>query len=345
MTLRPSLSQAAVCVASLVGGSACVSSQSALHARGPQAGTIALLWWVMLAVSAAVCLLVTGLVIGSLRRRRDAAGSAAGRQPVLEDSDTERKGTRWLIYGGVALPAVVLVALFVATALTLRALTPPQSTDLEIDVTARQWWWDVRYRHAGSGTTVRSANELRIPAGRKVRVTLRSTDVIHSLWVPQLAGKIDAIPGEENVFWLQADVPGVFRGQCAEFCGLQHAHMGLEVIAYAPADWVTWFVNERQPGRPPGDSLAAAGMHHFETRGCAMCHAVRGTRAGASVGPDLTHFASRRTIGAATRPNVRGQLAGWIADPHGIKPGVHMPRMNLPPDELLAIVHYLEGLR
>lgn len=322
----------------------CVPVQSSLHPRGPAADHIALLWWGMLAVAGLVSLLVTVLAVLAVRRRRRAA-STAFVAPVLHDDEAERRGTRWLVYGGIVLPVSVLVVLFLVTAVSMRALTPPPRSELEIEVVARQWWWDIRYHHQRSGTVVRSANELHIPVGVPVRVTLSSRDVIHSFWVPSLNGKLDAVPGQSNVTWLQADTAGVYRGQCAEFCGLQHANMGMEVVAHAPEDWVQWFVREREPARPPTDTLARAGLRYFETRGCAMCHRIAGTRALAEVAPDLTHFGSRRTIAAATRPNVRGHLAGWIADPHGIKPGTHMPSMNLSREELLAVVQYLEGLR
>jgi cytochrome c oxidase subunit II len=319
----------------------CVDIQSALHPRGPGAATIATMWWVMLAVGSAVIVLVTVLAVLAVRRRGRPA-------PPGGDSleDAERLARRWLVRGGIVLPAVVSAALFVWTVTTLRALSVDRVTPaVDIEVTGRQWWWDVRYLSPEPSQIVRTANELHIPVGARVRVRLRSDDVIHSFWVPSLHGKIDMVPGGENETWIQADRAGVYRGQCAEFCGMQHAKMAFMVVAHEPADYDAWLARERAAARPPADSLAMAGLALLETRGCVACHAVRGTMARATVGPDLTHIGRRLTIGAGTLPNTRGNLAGWIADPQQHKPGNHMPRVPLTGDELLALVHYLEGLR
>jgi cytochrome c oxidase subunit II len=328
----------------LAGLGGCTEVQSVLHPRSAAASTVATLWWVMLAMATLVSIGVFVLLAASLRRRSDAPYPP---RPAAQNTDEEERfGRRWIVAGGVVLPAIVLAGLFLYGVSIMKALTPAaMRPSLEIEVVGRQWWWEVTYRGSEPHATFRSANELHIPVGRLVRVKLRSTDVIHSFWVPALAGKLDLVPGRENYLWLRADSAGMFRGQCAEFCGLQHAKMAFHVVAHPPGEFEQWFERERQAAAPPADSLAAAGLMLFEERGCALCHTVRGTRAAASAGPDLTHLGRRRSLGAGTLVNNRGNLAGWIADPQSAKPGNHMPRIPLTGEELLAITHYLEGLR
>jgi cytochrome c oxidase subunit 2 len=248
----------------------------------------------------------------------------------------------------VVLPVVLLGALLVLTLIVMRdhTLVAEQSKEeLTVEVTGVQWWWDVRYRPVGGGTPVSSANEIHIPVGRPVRIVLRSRDVIHSFWVPQLQGKLDLVPGNETVTWIQADSAGVFRGQCAEFCGAQHAHMAFMVVAVPPDEFDAWLEHQRRPAPEPTDSVTLRGRAVLERTACAMCHTVRGTGARASTGPDLTHLASRRTLAAGTLPNTPGHLAGWIGDPQGIKPGNHMPRVPLSGPDLQALLAYLGTLR
>ncbi len=190
-----------------------------------------------------------------------------------------------------------------------------------------------------------TANEVHIPVGAPVVFLLTARDVIHSFWVPNLGGKKDLIPGYTQTVWFRADTPGVYRGQCAEFCGLQHAKMGLLVIADPPDRYAAWMRQMQQPGAAPTDSLARRGEQVFMSGTCVMCHAIEGTHARSVAGPDLTHLASRQTIAAATLPNNRGNLGGWIADPQRIKPGTHMPPNVLPPEELNALLTYLQTLR
>ena len=365
MTRRLAASLSRPCAAAaalLLAG--CVELQSALHPRGEAAERIATLWWVLLAVGGVVVVVVTALLVAGIRH--DGGPARRGRRghpadvPVdlrgvpgtpadaAEAEAGERGGMRWILVGGVAVPAVVLAGVFVYTVGVLRALAPEREpAAMDVEVVGHQWWWEVRYLDSIPANVVRSANELHVPVGQRVRVRLRASDVIHSFWVPQLAGKLDLVPGRENVTWIKADTAGVFRGQCAEYCGLQHANMGFLVVAHPPDEFRAWLARERQPAAepPPEDTLARLGRRLFEERSCVVCHGVRGIRAGASVGPDLTHVASRRTLAAGTLRNVRGNLAGWIADPHGVKPGTRMPRTYLPPHELHAIVAYLETLR
>ncbi|HEV3484293.1 MAG TPA: cytochrome c oxidase subunit II, partial [Vicinamibacterales bacterium] len=284
--------------------------QSALDAAGLQAGRIEVLWWIMFWVCAAVYVAVIGALVIAMVRGRSA--------------DRARPGEGSLLRGvavATGLTVVILVGLLVASVVTGRAIGSLSSSEpVMIRVTGYQWWWKVEYPHSDPSQHFTTANELHLPVGRPVAVRLQSADVIHSFWVPNLHGKMDLIPGRENWIWIQADTPGVYRGQCAEFCGLQHAHMSLVVIAESSDQYEQWAHAQRQPAAPPTTPQQSRGLNIVERGPCAMCHAIRGTIAGAVFGPDLTHFASRSTIGAGTAPNTRGYLAGWIADPQQLKP-------------------------
>lgn len=345
-----------------------VAPQSALDPGGPAAAEIGWLWNLMLVTGTAVTVLVVALLLVALfrRRRPDELPPEADRPPDprgerandesggrgREDRGrprSERLGARWMVAGGVVFPAIVLTVLFVLSLVTMGAMYPRRGerAPLTIEVTGKQWWWDVRYL-GGDGTpqrSVRTANELHIPAGQRVRVLLRSDDVIHSFWVPGLQGKVDMIPGRTNVTWLEADRPGEWRGQCAEFCGLQHAKMALVVVAHERSAFDAWIAREVQPAAAVTDSAVVTGRREFVAAGCELCHTVRGTAAQAAAGPDLTHVASRRTLAAGELPNTRGNLYGWIANPQALKPGTKMPAVPLTPEQLHAIVGYLQTLR
>jgi cytochrome c oxidase subunit 2 len=325
---------AAVCLLS-----ACSGQQSALDVRGPAAARIADLWWLMLGVAAAIYLLVIALLVAPLWRRR--RGEDAPQEPDASGA-AERRGVAWVVVGGAVLPALILIVVFAVTLRTLFALGAPPAADLTIRVAGRQFWWEVTYADGGAVVT---ANEIHIPTGRPVRLELTSPDVIHSLWVPNLQGKTDHIPGKTTVMWLQADRPGVSRGQCAEYCGIQHTHMALLVVAQPPAEFERWLAEQRRPAVAPTDSLGRQGRDVFIALGCAYCHAVRGERTVGLLGPDLTHFAGRRTIAAATLPNTRENLAAWVVDPQRVKPGSKMPATQLAPEQLNALLSYLESLR
>jgi cytochrome c oxidase subunit 2 len=221
----------------------------------------------------------------------------------------------------------------------------PGAHPLTIEVTGHQWWWEVQYADTSAHGRFTTANEIHVPIGRPVLFLLSASDVIHSIWVPNLGGKKDLIPGYTQSVWFQADTPGVYRGQCAEFCGLQHAKMAMFVIADPPAQYDRWASQQRETASTPTDSVQRRGREVFMTTTCAMCHAIEGTEAGSHNGPDLTHLASRRTIAAGTLPNTRGHLAGWIVDPQGIKPGVRMPPNTLTPNDLDALLTYLQSLK
>jgi cytochrome c oxidase subunit II len=308
-----------------------------LHTAGPAADPVTTLGWGLGIVSAVVLVSVCVALLLGLARRR-----AAPTEPRALAVASDGGGLPW-IYVGVTLTAITLAACAAWTVLTLRATSmPAPAAKLTLEVTAAQWWWRVRYRDADAPSPFLGANELHIPVGRPVRVELTSEDVIHSFWIPQLAGKIDAIPGRTNVLWLQADRPGTYRGQCAEFCGAQHAHMAMVVVADTPADYAAWRAHELQPA-PEAQGPVRAGQDVF-TSHCGACHAVRGTQAGGILGPDLTHLMARKTIAAGILPNTPGNRAAWIADPQRIKPGSRMPAPRLSPADLQAVLAYLQTL-
>jgi cytochrome c oxidase subunit II len=309
---------------------------SSLDARGPAAANIAELWWIMFALGTAVFLLVIALMFFGLFARHE------------EAANEERHGQRWILIGGVLMPSVVLAIVFGFT-IRSSALTANDvsSSTLTIEVIGRRWWWEVNYPEQA----VITANEIHIPVGIPVEMLLRSGDVIHSFWVPQLHGKMDLIPGRDNRLILQADEPGIYRGECAEYCGLQHAKMQFMVIAQDPQDFEQWTIDQSQATSSPTDESIRYGQEVFISAGCVYCHTIRGLDAGdvdrstTDLGPDLTHLASRTTIAAGILDNNRGNLSGWIADPHGIKPGVLMPATPLSGEELQALLTYLQTLR
>ena len=311
-----------------------------VHPAGPAAAEIARLWWVMLGAFVGVFILVVILLLYAISRR--------SRQPANSETGTIRNAgaappwgrTGFIVAGGIVLPIVVLTPLYVYS-LTISAKLRTPADALTIRVVGHMWWWEVRYPDSGIVT----ANEIHIPAGTPVRLELASTDVIHSFWVPRLNGKRDLIPGVENTFWIQADEPGVYRGQCGEYCGTQHANMAFEVIALPPVEFDAWLSARAVIRSEPKTSITERGQQVFLKAGCVQCHAIRGTRAAGNTGPDLTHLGSRRMIGGAMLPNTHGNLAGWVADPRAIKPGIKMPRTYLEADDLQSLVSYLESLR
>jgi len=313
-------------------------TQAVHHPAGPHALLLDRLGDLMYGISAVVFVLVVAALVAAVLRRRRPDESP-------EDPARERRMQRVVILATGATVGV-LAALTLVNHATGRQLTArPPAEALQIRVTGRQWWWEVEYRDSIASRWATTANEIHVPVGRPVVVELRSADVNHSFWVPNLGVKRDLIPGEETSIWFRADTAGVYRGQCAEFCGHQHANMAVLVIAEPPERFNDWLVRQRDTARTPTDSLALRGQEVFLGSSCAMCHAVQGTPAGSRAGPNLTHVAARRTLAAGTLPNTRGNLAGWIVDPQRIKPGARMPPNSLSPDDLQALLAYLEGLR
>jgi len=312
------------------------SSPSFLRTSGFVAGREAWLGWILLVIAAAVVLVVSALVLaGALRGGRSETGRI----------EREGEGLRWIVIGGVVVPSLVLVVVLVLTVTTQAAIATPVGADLTVRVTGRQWWWEVRYLDRSPSLIATTANEIHIPVGRPVRLEVVSGDVIHSFWIPELAGKTDLIPGQENVMWIEADRPGVYHGQCAEYCGLQHAKMAMEVVAEPPEAFSRWLERQRAPAAAPAGADAVAGARVFATTACALCHTVHGTMAGGRLGPDLTHLAGRRTIAAGTVPNTRGSLLGWIENPQAFKPGTLMPAVPLDARQLHDLTAYLQSLQ
>jgi cytochrome c oxidase subunit 2 len=242
---------------------------------------------------------------------------------------------------------IVILLIFLAYDLSVgRTLSPvPSKRPLTIEVVGHQWWWEATYADTSPHGRFTTANELHIPVGKPVLFLLSASDVIHSIWVPNLAGKKDLIPGYTQSFWFLADTAGTYRGQCAEFCGMQHAKMAMFIIAEPQSKYEEWVKQQQKSSETPLDPRAAQGKQVFLTSSCAMCHSIDGTEAGSHVGPDLTHLASRSTIAAGTLPNTRGALAGWIVDAQGIKPGVRMPPNTIAPQDLDALLTYLQSLK
>jgi cytochrome c oxidase subunit 2 len=321
----------------------CRDWQSALEVHGRNARTALSLIWTFTAVSVVVWVLVMLTLGWALARRRPAAEAA--RAPLEMDLSRERRLTQ-LVAGAVAITVIVLVILTTASFFAGRSIAAVTGTEaLTVRLTGNQWWWEVRYQDADPADIFTSADEIHIPAGEAVKVELQSNDVIHSFWVPALAGKRDLIPGRPSELTIMADKPGVYRGQCAEFCGYQHAHMALIVVAHERKDFEKWRSAQLAPAISPANEEQRRGQQVFMSQGCVMCHTIRGTQAGGTTGPDLTHVASQRGIAASTLPMTRGALAAWIADPQAIKPGSKMPRVDLNPDDLNAVVAYLGGLK
>jgi cytochrome c oxidase subunit 2 len=305
----------------------CGGNQNVLHGESHPERSIDTLWWVMFGVACAGFTLVAFLLLlGWWRRnRRDLPGGG-----------DERVAT-WLVVGlGIVTPIVLLSALFVwSDIFVMRSVAAPRpgSAAITIDVVGHDWWWEARY----AGTPVVTANEIHIPTRTRVEVVGTTADVIHSFWVPELAKKIDLIPGRQNRLLLEADEPGRYRGQCSEFCGLQHAHMAVAVVAERPAAFRRWLANQKQPATEPSAT--------FISESCGSCHTIRGTAARGDVGPDLTHFASRQTLAALTLPNTPASVRAWIRDPQRFKPGARMPKLPLSARQVDELATYLEGLK
>jgi cytochrome c oxidase subunit 2 len=319
--------------------SGCAAAPTPMLPASEPAAQLASLGWLLTIVGSIVIVIIAVLLlIPALRGWR---AGRAGEIPPVHSGD----GERWIVIGGIAIPLAILIGVFAVTAATLSKTShPPTRARFMIEVIGHQWWWEVRYPAPDPQQTFVTANEIHIPVGEPIALRVRSTDVIHSFWVPQLQGKIDVIPGQSNTFWLRADSAGVYRGQCAEYCGIQHAHMAMQVVAQPRAQFESWVAQQRRPAAAPTDSLASAGRDAFEHQACALCHAIQGTGAHGQMGPDLTHVASRLMLAAGTIPNTPGHLAGWIMNSQTIKPGNDMPQMYLDGASLHAIMAYLATL-
>lgn len=320
-----------------------IGVQTALGGEALESANFLTLFAVFVAVCTIMYLLLVGGLFAALwhgRRARDPLTIDTGRHhdnaPLIKP----------LLIGWCALIAVGLAVLTVMSFLTDRSnAAVAMKPQLIVTVTANQWWWDVQYMTPEASKIIRTANEIHLPVGVRAEITLQSNDVIHSFWVPNLAGKQDLIPGRVTDIQVLPRKAGLYRGQCAEFCGVQHAHMALDVTVESKSDFERWVAAQQRVAFAPATPLELAGYRYFTTRECSACHNVSGTPASGTVGPDLTHFASRRSIAAGTLPMSTGNLYGWVADPQSQKPGNHMPTIGLEPKELHEVVAYLARLK
>jgi cytochrome c oxidase subunit 2 len=326
----------------LLAASSCRGVQPLLAPGGPEARSLADLGWLVLLVFSAVTIVMWVLLIWVATRPQ---GTLAQHAPWDAPSDK-----RWIYIGGFTVPAIILATIFVFTLRTMAAF-PMGDNEMHmgapsITVTGHQWWWEVEYQIGANHERVVTANEIHIPAGQPVDIELQTRDVIHSFWVPRLHGKVDLIPGMVNRIRVQADQPGIFRGECAEYCGPQHAHMILIIEAQAPAEFAAWLARLREPAAPPATSAAARGQQVFMTSACVTCHSIRGTDAHGLVGPDLTHVGSRKGIAANSYPNTTAYLEAWVTHAQSLKPNAQMPDITaFSGDDLRALVDYLQGLQ
>lgn len=320
-----------IAVASLV-LTACSGQQSILDPAGKGARDSASIWWLMFWLGTIVFLVVLAMILMAIfrgSREREAALTQQARQ-------------RMVILGGVIVPVVIIAVVFAGSTRSLLGMgSLRDNSDVVIDVVAHQYWWEVHYPH----DEVTTANEIHIPVDRDVQVRLTATDVIHSFWVPQLHGKIDMLPGKSNTITIRADEPGTYRGQCAQFCGVQHANMAFLVIASDEPDYRDWIAHQQQPAAEPSEgTLVERGRDIYMSSACVYCHTIDGTPSQGTLGPDLTHLGSRETLGAGILPNNTGNLAGWVIDPQEIKPGNAMPAVDMTGEDLQALLEYLNSL-
>lgn len=316
--------------------------------RGPAAEEITELWWVFLVMGAAVYALVIILLIVPMlrrRRRRRAATVQPSGDGELGPGDLDevpaRLATGWIVGLGVVLPLVVLVVALVLSVSTMEALprtAPPGS--VVIDVVGHQFWWSASYRDE----QITVANEIHVPVGEEVELRLISADVIHSFWVPDLHGKLDVLPDGTNIMVIEADEAGSYGGECAEFCGLQHANMGLLVIAQPRDEFDLWVAAQQAPAVSAATEAAQRGQQLFLDENCGSCHTVRGVVTGDGSAPDLTHVASRSTLLSDTIENTTVGLTEFLRDPDEVKVGTGMPPPTLTEEELADVVAFLEGL-
>jgi cytochrome c oxidase subunit II len=310
--------------------------QSVLSPAGAPASSIHQLWLLLLWTTSIVFVIVIAFIaVAILRNWRSPASP-----PISERTLTRSVGV------AIAATVAILTMLLIASIWAGRSVESVQASSvLSVKIVGHQWWWEIEYEDAVPSQRVLTANELHIPVNHPVAVKVTSRDVIHSFWVPSLQGKRDLIPGYQTAIWLQADRPGVFRGQCAEFCGLQHAHMAIDVVAEPEADFERWLQGMRQPAPSPQTDDQRKGHDVFMTRRCAGCHAINGSDAYGQVGPDLTHVASRSTIGAGTLPNTPDHMDSWVKDPQASKLGNQMPPNPLSDEDSRALLSYLQTLK
>ena len=331
------LGVSAILTAAMTVSACSAAPMNYMRTFGPAADPITTLGWGLTVVCSLVVIIITLLVLVATSRARVPRGALSA-IPITAHAG----GVRW-IYIGTGFSAVVLLGLVVWTMFTLAAVaSAPEPSAFTIEIRAHQWWWEARYIDGASDRIFVTANELHIPVGKPVQLRLIGDDVIHSFWIPALAGKTDVIPGQTNLAWIEANTVGTYRGQCTEYCGAQHAHMAEFIMADTPAQFEKWWNHQLKDA-----SMAVSALSNGETiflSRCAACHTVRGAGAGGIMGPDLTHLMSRHTLGAGTVPNDSYSLAHWIANAQEAKPGCRMPTLDLSPEDLRAVTAYVQTL-
>ncbi|MCZ7534367.1 MAG: cytochrome c oxidase subunit II [Acidimicrobiia bacterium] len=317
----------------IFGMTACSGPMSIMDPAGPGASRVARLWWLIFWISIIVMLVVLVLLVYSLRTRRKTGANSEG-----NPEDVPAWGIRFVAISGFVIPVIVLIVVLGISLFDLAALGKDQNSQLRIEVTGHMWWWEARYPNG-----VVTANEIHIPVGEPVEFSLETADVIHSFWIPSLFPKKDMIPGRANTLTMEASKPGRYQGICSEFCGLQHANMGMYVVA--DVNFTEWLANQELPALKPSSNTTKSGLEVFLGSTCIGCHTIRGTAADSTIGPDLTHVADRETLFAARVDNTRANLKAIIIDPQGIKPGAAMPPTTLTDADLESLLDYLESLR
>lgn len=316
--------------------------QSALNPAGPGSQRIADLWLAILGV----CIVAFVIVWIFLLRTFRGSTRSVEPPPVIHDTQSADRTATKVVGGFLTVTILTLFFILVTSVMAGKKVTQGLSSKnpLTINVTGHQWWWEIRYPNANASKTIITANEIHIPTGVPILMNASSRDVIHSFWAPNVHGKRDLIPGYGSAFWFEVDKPGIYRGQCAEFCGLEHAKMSFFIIAEPLDKYQAWQAQQLADAHAPANDLERQGQQVFLRSTCVMCHTIRGTIAGSRVGPDLTHLASRHSIAAATLPNSAGNLGAWIVDSQHIKPGNQMPPNPLSGEDLTALLAYLENL-
>jgi cytochrome c oxidase subunit 2 len=316
----------------------CAGWQSALDPHSSTASHLAGLFWFFTIVCSLVWFAVVLALVIVLRRPHPTDDVPE------QDSPGRHRRKTIIVTSLVLLTAVILIAFGLTSFYTTRDITWANSRTLTLKITAQQWWWQVEYQNEDASQILTTANEIHIPVSRPVTLDLRAADVIHSFWVPNLMGKQDMIPGRNTLLTLEANKPGLYRGQCAEFCGLGHAKMAFLVFAEPQEKFEAWRRHQLEAAKMPGAPLRRRGLDIFEHRQCSSCHTVNGSLAGGQTGPDLTHFGARATIAAGLLHNTPENLSRWLADPQEVKPGANMPEVPMSPEDRAALVAYLEGL-
>ncbi|HWR15935.1 MAG TPA: cytochrome c oxidase subunit II [Terriglobales bacterium] len=331
---------AAVAMLSACGGRQ--NQQTMLHPVGPMSGRIESLWWFIFVIAVAVFVIVWIFLAGAAAKRKVQEQLPPD---VYPDPSYEQKLLRRVMVA-TGITVIVLFAILGHSVITSKYMNSLQSKNpVSIQVYGHQWWWEVQYPNPDVSQWVTTANEIHVPVGVPVVLQTGSRDVIHSFWAPNIHGKRDLIPGQSSALWFQVDKEGTYRGQCAEFCGHQHAHMAFYIVAETPEKFQAWLEQQKKPAPEPSNDVLKHGKEVLEKGTCVMCHTVRGTNAGSRLGPDLTHVGSRLSIAAGTLPNNAGSLGGWISDPQAIKPGVRMPPNPMSSEDLQALVAYLQSLK